>query len=233
MERERRSGSPTYDQTAALVRKLDALKREGSNLLVVGQPRFAHASTCTRFLGDVDSGPRRRLFVVSDAGARVEGRVPEAVCRPDPDRLRVLTCAGTSRSATVGHAEIGEPAETRTDRTRLDALGCAVSAAIDDFESASGGLEPAELRLCFDSLASLLDARTPEWVFRFLHLLTRRVCSARGMGHYHLPLDRDDATVRLLAPLFDAVVELSVDGEAIYQRWQFRDDDMTTGWLRV
>ncbi|MFD1633816.1 hypothetical protein ACFSBJ_08730 [Haloplanus ruber] len=39
--------------------------------------------------------------------------------------------------------------------------------------------------------------------------------------------------VRLFQPLFDATVELRVDGGDLDQRWHFRDRNLTSDWLPV
>jgi hypothetical protein len=51
------------------------------------------------------------------------------------------------------------------------------------------------------------------------------------MAHFWLPRELDDEAVRVLEPLFDAVVELRLDGTELQQRWHFRDVDLTSEWL--
>ncbi len=112
-------------------------------------------------------------------------------------------------------------------------LGVAVSTVIDEFDREADGLEPAELRLAFDALPALLAEYDIERVFRFVHVLTNHIKRARGMGHFWLPKDRSSETVRTLAPLFDAVIELRIEGDTLKQRWHFRDLDMSSEWLPI
>jgi hypothetical protein len=112
----------------------------------------------------------------------------------------------------------------------LDELGVAISRSIAEFEAASDGLAPAELRVAFDCLPSLTERLDDEPLFRFLHLLNAQVRSVDGMIHVWLPQPRTARLVRLFEPLFDAVVELRVNG-MLTQRWEFRDSDVSSDWF--
>lgn len=222
-----------YEETTALVQELDELKQRGSNLLVVGSRMpTAHRAACQQFLGEASSEPRRRLFALADPSTSIEDRIPRTA---DPESLRVVRYAAESRSAaaTQPTSQSDPIDETPIEHDDIGEFGRALSRAIVEFEAASGGLSPAELRLCFDSLTPLLSGYEPETVFRFLHLLTRRVRTVDGMGHYHLTTDRNTQTVALLEPLFDAVIELCLHDGTLHQRWYLRDRGLTTGWLQL
>lgn len=224
----------SYEETTALIQELDALKQRGSNLLVVGSRiPAAHRAACQQFLGGTDTEPRRRVFALADPCVSVDERLPSVGA--NPDRLRIVRYPATNRStAPVQSGSASAPgSETTVDHADPGELGLAISEAIGGFEATSGGLSPAELRLCFDSLAPLLSEHDPETMFRFLHLLTHRVRSVEGMAHYHLTTDRGNRTIALLEPLFDAVIELRPRESTLYQRWSLRDSGLTTGWLEL
>lgn len=228
------SDRSAYEETTALVQELDELKQRGSNLLVVGSRMpAAHRAACQQFLGEASAEPRRRLFALADPCTSIEERIPETGV--DPDSLRVVRYAAESRSATATPpaSQPDSIDETTIEHDDIGEFGRALSRAIVEFEAASGGLSPAELRLCFDSLTPLLSEYEPETAFRFLHLLTQRVRAVDGMGHYHLTTDRNTRTVALLEPLFDAVVELCLHDGALHQRWYLRERGLTTGWLQL
>lgn len=233
METEHGSTGPAYEETTALVQELDALKQRGSNLLVVGSRMpAAHEAACRQFLGEATTEARKRLFVLSDPCTPVTERLPG----DDSDRSTVLRHDATCRSAAAAAPATPEAATSMPDgrvKGDLGSLGVAISEAIAEFEAASGGLSPAELRLCFDSLTPLVSEYDPETTFRFLHLLTHRVRSIDGMAHYHLTAERSNRTVALLEPLFDAVIELRLRDGELYQRWYLRDSGLTTGWLQL
>lgn len=213
-------------ENAAFAQALDELKREGSNLLLVGEATpEAHAAASARLVGE-SSEPRRRLFVFTE-GADVCADLPEDV---DPTTSMVVS-QGTDRGSATPMDLPPEMAEAVVDSEMLAPLAARVAAAIDRFESDADGLDPAELRLCFDSVSSLLADHDSENVFRLLHLVTSRVRQVNGMGHFHLLLDRDTDHVRLLEPMFDAVVELRVEDGQPQQRWHLRDRELTSDWM--
>jgi hypothetical protein len=244
MPHESRTGSPFADALAEF-------KQRGSNLLVVGPPSDrARAAICRRLLGDTSAGTRRRLFVETDGTASCltdcDGPItPETtriVTRPTPTRSSAAErtppeaggpTAETDAPATptdpdpvpdrVGRRYVTEPA--------LSTLACAVTEEITALADRTDSLDPAELRLCFDSLTPLVAGNDAVSVRRFLHAITARVRSCRGMAHYHLAAGRRDDVVADLAPAFDAVIELRVDDGRPEQRWHVSDRDLHTDWL--
>ncbi|WP_424020091.1 DUF7504 family protein [Haloplanus ruber] len=72
-----------------------------------------------------------------------------------------------------------------------------------------------------------------ETAFRLVHAVVAQSRSAAGLTHVRLPRDVSAEVVRLFQPLFDATVELRVDGGDLDQRWHFRDRNLTSDWLPV
>lgn len=217
------TGSGTTE-TAAFTQALASLKRRGSNLLLVGATNDgAHVDACRRLLG-ADGSARRRLFVFTDRDHSAP--VPQGA-----DESAVVEYESKTRSAATEETDADAGSAPTRRVVTLDELGEATRSAIESIESAAGDLSPAELRVCFDSLRPIIEEYSEERVFRFLHALTGDVRSVRGMGHFHLPVAFDDPTVRTIAPLFDAVVEVRTQGEESHQRWHLRDEDVSTDWL--
>lgn len=214
------------------------LKAEGCNLLVVGTvPEEATARVCRRMLGDADAGRRERLLVLTDAAAdAVTDRLPHAPGEPTPPAT-LIDHAATARSAVADQATAPGPTMPpdvhvrRVESDELGELGTAISRAIDDL--ARDDPDPGEVRVCVDSLSPLLEGYDESVVFRFLHVLTGRVRQAQGLAHFHLPVHADAREARLLAPLFDAVVEVRMADGRAEQRWTVRDGDVETEWLAV
>ena len=214
-------------ETAAFTSTLASLKRRGSNLLLVGTVgETTHADACGRLLGSDDAW-RRRLFV------RTEGEGATARS-PDADEAEVVRYEHTTRSAAGAStaSPTSPPTSDRSART-LTGLAETVDEAIEEIDDAAGGLGPAELRACFDSLRPLLEEYPEHEVFRFVHSITAAVRTVNGMAHYHLPVPYDSATVRTLGPLFDAVIEVRSGPDGPQQRWHLRDTDVTTDWLQL
>ena len=212
------------DETVAFTSALARLKREGSNLLVVGASSdAAHDEACDRFLGD-EIGDRRRTFVSTERGSCV----PEKVHR-DAD---VINYESPTRSAaaTTGTTD-GPELPTDDGIAGLSELGSAIVDSIQSADADAGGLEPAQFRLCLDSMRPLLEEHAERELFRFLHAVTNEVRAADGMGHYHLPVTYGSDTVRTLEPLFDAVVKVRSGPDGAQQRWHLRDVDVDSDWL--
>lgn len=210
----------TAMERADFAQTLATLKRDGSNILLVGRETAgAHTDLCHRLHGESADGPRYRLLVT-------DGREPTTE-PPDGTAgriVRTIDYSALEPTATDG-AESG-PAP-------LGTLGIEIVDAIDTFQGDADGLEPSQVRVCVDSLVPLLEEHTAEKVFRLLHMTTSRVDNVQGMGHYHLPLERDHEAVHLLEPLFDAVVEIRARDGASEQRWELRDRGTSTDWLPV
>jgi len=210
-----RTGPGGASESSAFSQQLSELKREGSSLLVVGQHSGAgHSGACRHLVGD-DCAGRRRVF------AFTQGR---SVCGCSLDDLD-----GDGREVVRHRA--GENGDGADDE--LSALGTEIVDAVDVLEAEADGFEPAELRLCFDSLGPLFVDHEPERLFRLLHVVTARVRQVGGMGHFHLRVDRDSDHVNLLEPLFDAVVEVRDAEEGPEQRWHLRDGGVSTNWLQL
>ncbi|MFB6167324.1 MAG: hypothetical protein ABEJ43_00575 [Haloferacaceae archaeon] len=210
------------------------LKRRGSTTLVVGSvPAEAYHEVSRRMLGDQTSdGERRRLLVVPDSDREAAAERLRGAGPTDAAHARIVTCNGTSRSAAAsGGPNAGVPAIRRVDGSISD-LGVAITESVERFEAVAGGLEPAELRVGVDPL-SALDGYDTRSAFGFLHVLGRQVRAADGMAHVRLAREYDTPEVRTLAPLFDAVLELRLDGYRLEQRWHLADGDVVSDWLPV
>ncbi|WP_135826196.1 DUF7504 family protein [Halorussus ruber] len=235
------------------------LKRNGCNILLVGTD--ALDSACQRLLGESSAGPRYRLFVTTDTRPpRAHARLKSVQSGPYTDAAAVIDWDADVRGGTAtdcGGPESGESDSGRPDRDDVDSLGgpgfrdssgpqfhqyavesddlrdlgTAVEETIEEFDDESGGLSPAELRLCFDSITPLVADREGRDVRRFLLGLTETVEKFDGMAHYHLPSEYGSETVEELETLFDAVVEVRHADSEVEQRWHLQDPKITTDWV--
>jgi hypothetical protein len=219
MRTDHGSGVP---DSATFAQTLSELKRNGSNLLLVGETHAAaHRAACRRLMGFDGDDPRRRVYV------RTRGA--EGVSAPPEDRDETTVIV---RHESVDPGTTGDAEQLVVESDLLSAMGTTVLETVDDIED-DGGLDPGELRLCLDSVRPLLQQHRSETVFRLLHMVTSRVRQSDGMGHFHLPLSNDNDYVRLLEPLFDAIVEVRTDGDDVEQRWHLRDSEVTSDWLAL
>jgi len=212
------AGARDAEDDAALAQTLAGLKRRGCNLLVVGSDkRRAHVRACERLRGDADAGPRWRVVVRTPAS-------PNHAAGGDADAT-VRAGGPTTRSVTAATGGDGPSRDSPT------ALAGATVDAIDELEADAEGFEPAELRLCVESLLPLAATHGADRLRALLGPVTERVRAADGIGHYHLPLSADDPLVADLAPRFDAVIHLRTRDGRPEHRWELVDRDVESGWL--
>ena len=221
MRTEPGGGTP---ESATFAHALGELKRNGSTILLVGEGAgAAHSTACRRLIGESSSDTQYRLVVTaSEPICAIVPNSADAVDHPHSDKPMVIEHAVSSGNA-------GIDGEIRS----LGELGMAVIEAINEFDAEADGLEPSELRVCIDSLVPLLETHSAESVFRVVHMTTSRIRQVKGMGHVHLPLDRDHDTVNLFEPLFDAMVEVRTDVDAPKQRWHLRHHEATSEWVDI
>ncbi len=210
------------------------MKRRGSSLLVVGSAcGRSHLLACRRLLGEDGDGERRRVVVLTDGTADLDARVPS-------DSRETGTFELFDRRPAVRSAAAATPTAPGLPAT-LGTLEAEVRESIDEFDAATGGLDPAELRVCVDSLRPLLERYDEEDVVSFVESTVDATLEVGGMCHVHLPVDANNSVVERLEPLFDATIELRelhvppTDGEeprtATEQCWHLHEADVTTDWL--
>lgn len=208
-------------ESTSFAQALGALKREGSNVLLVGEgTKSSHRHLCDRFLGSTESAQQR--IVVTTDGGRIEHE--RSGCGAEQTHYILLRDEAAS--------SVVEPNGVRSvaEHSVLGMVGREFVERVDDLES-QVELVPSALRVCVDSIADLLERYESELVFRLLHVLTTRTRRSRGMGHYHLPIDRTAEAVRLFEPLFDAVVSLRSAPDGPEHRWHLRDREAPTDWI--
>ena len=147
--------------------------------------------------------------------------------------MKIIEQPTAVRSTSTTSSTESLPDRTVLETDGLAELGIEISNAIDEFERESGALSSGELRVCLDSLTPLVETHDHESLFRFLHVLTGRIKTVNGMGHFHLPAEMDSRAVRTLLPVFDAAIELRMIGSDVEQRWHLVQRNVTTEWLSL
>lgn len=214
-------------ESANFAQALSTLKRQGSNILLVGETGpSAHEPACGRLLGDGSGENRYRIFVSTDPSARELSPATDASIAGENTASHYLF--HTDSEDDVPH-DLTEDEVTVTPM--LGVLGTEFVELVNEFEADTGSLNPSQLRVCVDSVADLLADHQSENVFRLLHVMTTRTIRASGMGHFHLPVESDSEAVQLFKPLFDAVVELRCGADGPEHRWTLRDKSTVTDWI--
>jgi hypothetical protein len=225
------------EHAQAFSRELAALKRRGTNLLVVNDPGGSHAA-CSRLLGGSDLD-RRHVFVPTTTSLEhvLDRHGPR---RTDPPYFGVVDASTATRRGATAVAPGGNTTQPVPDRawySTVDDLGDAdeLFRQIDQHLTriAEDADSPGEVRLCIDSLDPLFEAMQPETLFQFLHAVTSRVREERGMGHCHIAAGVDEEAIATVEPLFDATIFVEHTDDTIRQRWRLHEADQETDWFAL
>lgn len=189
----------------------DSLPTDGNVLLLAPSIGWAERDACTDFLGHgpLDITNQIHVLYVESPVARYE--VVEEALPHHPAETAVVTVGSAGPVAGRGP----EPphndyhVESVPDPGDLTGLGMALQDCLRAWQG-----DRYDVGLCFDSLSILLQYADIERVYRFLHVLTRRLETVDASAHFHLdPAAHDERTVARLSALFDSVVEVTNDGD--------------------
>jgi hypothetical protein len=204
----------TTGQTpGAFAEKLEALKRRGCTLLVVGPD--AGMTRCETLLGE-DGQDRERLVVDTHHGPH-----------PDPGSGGNAAFVRAGSDVRAASAVSAPQVETSgSDETDLDAVADELTDRIDRLDAE--GVEPGQLRVCLGDLGAL-GRDDPGELTGFLETVTERIHRASGMGHGHLS---DTSPLRAtIEPLFSVTIEVRPVPGGRQQRWLLHEADLDSGWI--
>jgi hypothetical protein len=226
-------GNASDRKSASIFRDtLSELKQQGGNLLVIGSTHEnVHRQVCTQMLGDETAAPRRRLVVLSGSNNHTAINSFSTV-QQQSSSIRVIESSTRSRSA-VSHeqSEQSQFLKTYTTTGQLSELEEIIFTFITRYETLTDGLAPAELRVCFDSLLTIVKNYDYGTMTRFLRGVTEKIRRFGGLGHFHLPVARETDIIADLTSFFDILVELRVDEKTPQQRWHLCDSGVESEWL--
>ncbi|WP_129116449.1 DUF7504 family protein [Halegenticoccus tardaugens] len=208
---------------------LHAYKTRGCNTLVVGDlhPEI-RTHLCRHHLGAADERRYRLLALTADVAESAANRLPARMSEADGERTRVLVHEGTARSASARStgASVEDGSRIFSPDGSILAFQRDVLAGIDSLTRSADGLQAAELRVCLDSLAPLLDTYGDAPTMSFVDAVTARVREERGMGHVYLPLPRTHDAVRNLESDFEIVLSVEATDRGYTQTWDLREPDI-------
>lgn len=234
-------GGPSRFET-----ELARLERSGATLLVVSTaPKEVTRRLCRTMLGSSQDIPRRRVLGLTGCEVGTTEARLQAGAKRDARHLQVVDFEMDTRSVaedtacdhprdradTTASAGSGSVPRTEMADESLAGFGAAIAEAVD---GVVGGidLDPQELRVCVDSLDTLLDAFGSENIQRFVHVLGNLVSRHDGLAHLHLDVSADHPDVSMLAPLCDIVVEVRTTGDSPVYRLSITDGPASE-WLPI
>jgi hypothetical protein len=126
-----------------------------------------------------------------------------------PAELVILTTggSGTDLPDAVTVEQVASPGD-------LTGQGMRLSEYLERWQGENG-----DVRVCLDSLTTLLQYEDTHQVYRFVHLLSTRFEGAGAHGHFHLdPATTDEQTVATLASAVQALARHEGDGWTVRTR---------------
>lgn len=195
-----------------------------NNILLLASPMGSSDSDACSSLLSGDTPPGMDVLSVTfnqSPDARIE-QWRTAGGPIDPANLGFIVVGERVRSATAARpsaegpdlAGLGPTIASVSSPGDLTGIGIELGNFFEDWAD-----DGNELRLCFHTLTTLLQYADLRSVYRFVHALTGRVRSVRGVAHYHLdPAAHDERTVNTLLALFDAVAEHGPEGDWVVRR---------------
>lgn len=187
--------------------------QRGDTLLVLS-PTFSGngPATCSELLAHDENVEEHVLcitFTRSPAGHLVNWRRNGYV----PDRATFVHVTASSQSKTGFDAATIDrgPDDTEvsvaqvSSAENLTRLGVRIT---DRLEAVTDEVTDHDVRVCFDSVTTLLQYVGVDEAFRFLHVLTDRFSAAETRAHFHMdPGAHDEETIQKLLTVFDEVHE--------------------------
>lgn len=188
------------------------------------------------------SGVSNALLMAPSLGGRGSDVCLELLSQTPPSKTNVLTITYTDTpdewvehwmdhnsvtpvrggivSIGQGEAQVEGPAwaaKTVENPSDLTGIGIEFSELLSGMSTAAADDE--DIVVCFNSITSLLQYADLQRAFRFLHVVTGRIKTVGGVGHYHIdPEAHDRQTLATLKGLFDAVIEIEDDGSWTLER---------------
>jgi KaiC/GvpD/RAD55 family RecA-like ATPase len=129
----------------------------------------------------------------------------------DVDEIDIGIVDCVTKQRGVGNVRDDPRVKYASSPVDMTGIGIKLSEFLEEFYSVRGH---ERNRILLHSVSTLLMYSDLQTVFRFLHVFTGRVQSSDGLGVYVIDSTaHDDQTMNTLKQLFDAIVEVSDDGD--------------------
>ncbi|WP_406660018.1 recombinase RecA [Methanolobus sp. ZRKC3] len=200
------------------IKELDDLVgdiREGTNLMMIGPPMSRKDDLLDVIIyGNLSNADDSAIIVSTrEPGERILGWFEENGMDPSTVNLGVVDCV--TKTLGIGAADV-EGIKRASSPVDLTGIGVKISQFFEDFFVRKGS---PRVRLCINSLSTILMYSNLQTVFRFLHVFTGRVKAAGGFGLYVVEDEmHDPQTIATLKQLFDGLIEIKAMGDSYAMR---------------
>lgn len=181
----------------------------GSNVLISGPPLSGKRDLALDVLAEgTRNGEGAIMVTTKDSADRLLSQFEK---REAYDGRPVAIVDTVSRQQGVNDVTDSERIKYTSSPVDMTGIGIKLSEFLEAFYKDRG---IRQNRVMVHSLSTLLMYSDLQTVFRFLHVFTGRIQSVDGLGLYCIDSTaHDDQTMNTLKQLFDAVVEVSDDGD--------------------
>jgi KaiC/GvpD/RAD55 family RecA-like ATPase len=188
----------------------DAPLPAGTNLLVAGPPLTGKRDIAFEVLATgAKAGEGSIVVTTKDDAEKVLERYATFVEDVDDVDVGVVDCVTKQRG--VGNVRDDPRVKYASSPVDMTGIGINLSEFLEEFYQVRGN---EKNRILLHSISTLLMYSDLQTVFRFMHVFTGRVQSADALGVYVIDSTaHDDQTMNTLKQLFDAVVEVTDEGD--------------------
>lgn len=200
------------------IKELDDLVggiREGTNLMIIGPPMSRKDELLDVIVYHSFSNADDSAIIVStrEPGERLLGWFEEQNFDPSTVNIGIVDCV--TKTLGIGAADT-ENIKRASSPVDLTGIGVKISQFFEDFFVNKNA---PRVRLCINSLSTILMYSNLQTVFRFLHVFTGRVKAAGGFGLYVVEDEmHDQQTIATLKQLFDGLIEIKSMGDSYAMR---------------
>ena len=189
--------------------------RDGTNLMMIGPPMSRKDELLDAIIYNNLSNADDSAIIVStrEPGERLLGWFEEHGVDPSTTNIGMVDCV--TKTLGIGAADT-ENIKRASSPVDLTGIGVKISQFFEDFLLKKNA---PRVRLCINSLSTILMYSNLQTVFRFLHVFTGRVKAADGFGLYVVEDEMHDLqTIATLKQLFDGLIEIKTIGDSYAMR---------------
>ncbi|NLB00252.1 MAG: hypothetical protein GX837_04705 [Methanomicrobiales archaeon] len=225
----------TYETGIPLIDKEFGGLRAASNVLILAPPQ-----TYAEHLAYQMSSPRAGEWTVAISTDERAADVMGAFRRQGAERGRVGIIDAVTKSSVPTLQDTAK-AKFVTSPLDLTSMGIKFSRMVEDMWKEGvmadpPGPMPPPIRLCLNSISTVLMYAQLEVTYKFLHVVTNRVKKLEGIGIYTLNSDSfDGRTISMIKQLMNMVIEVRVEDQKLPVERDFRIIGIrgrTTPWIR-
>lgn len=182
--------------------------KAGTNIMLLGPPMCGKEYVFNTIMEQgVRDGEGVIVLATRSPGESILERFPSG------EGIFIVDCLSKTLGINVNDTPQIKRASSPVD---LTGIGVKISQYLEEFWMQKN---VKDLRLCIDSLSTLLMYSNLQTIFRFMHVFSGKVTAIKALGLYVVDEGmHDDQTIATLKQLFNAVIEVKTEDDVGYLR---------------